>query len=270
MSVTSRFFKYIVSTVLILVMAVGMASCSSSKHTAKSSSYPKSSSHKAPARKTTESKMKHIDFSEVDSKSAASKLLHEADTWIGIPYKWAGNDRDGVDCSGFVLQVYLRSLNISLPRTSAQQQEYCKAISKKDLRPGDLVFFTVRGGKRVGHVGIYIGDGNMIHSSSSKGVVITPLDNPYFVTNYHSSGRVERLYSQKSKNEKVKAKKEQKKKSEPKKDAEKTLKKVNEEKRTVTTPMPSDVFGAPTKKEEPTPQPNPTNDEPEPEPDFFD
>ena len=118
-------------------------------------------------------------------------LVGEANGWLGTRYLYGGNTRDGIDCSGLVLAVYLKALDIKLPRTSAQQQQFCRTISKRDMRPGDLIFFTVRGGSNVGHVGIYVGDGNMIHASSSKGVIVTPISNDYFVRNFHSCGRVE-------------------------------------------------------------------------------
>lgn len=118
-------------------------------------------------------------------------LLTEANSWIGTPYKYGGNTREGVDCSGFVLQVYLRALDISLPRTSAQQQEFCRKIRRDEMKPGDLMFFSVREGGNVGHVGIYIGDDKMIHASSKVGVVVAPITTDYFVRNYLSSGRIE-------------------------------------------------------------------------------
>lgn len=192
-------YRKISVSLLTVSLALAMASCGSTKHTAhhnykaSSTKTEKSSDRRAPKRVTTEPR-RHIDLNS-PANPVTKKLLTEADSWIGTPYAWGGNDRSGVDCSGFVLQVYLRSLEISLPRTSEQQQQYCRSIDKADLRPGDLLFFTVRGGDRVGHVGIYIGDGQMVHSSSSKGVIITPVDNPYFVTNYHSAGRVERYYA---------------------------------------------------------------------------
>lgn len=183
---------------LACALCVGVSSCGSTKGMtagrAEVKSAPQRNKEK-DRRKSAPTPKVHIDVAKVSEHAVTRTLLAEADSWIGTPYAWGGNDRKGVDCSGFVTQVYLRSLQISLPRTSETQMKYCKPIDRKDLVPGDLVFFTVRGGNRVGHVGIYIGDGNMVHSSSSKGVVVTPLDNPYFVANYYSSGRVERYFA---------------------------------------------------------------------------
>lgn len=193
----NHIFRSVPAIIMACFLALAISSCGSSRHVASStgnSTHRTTTTKRAVPQRYAQPK-KHIDVAEATHNPVTKKLLKEADTWIGTPYLWGGNDEKGVDCSGFVLQVYLRALNINLPRTSEKQMEYCANIKKEELQPGDLIFFTVRGGSRVGHVGIYIGDGNMVHSSSSKGVVITPIDNPYFVTNYFSSGRVERYYA---------------------------------------------------------------------------
>lgn len=177
----------------VLAAAWLMASCGSSRSavTARPSGKTPDRTEK-PATKPRE----HIRLHDAaHMPDAAVKLLKEADRWIGVPYLYGGNGKDGVDCSGFVLQVYKSALGIGLPRNSAKQQEYATLTSLDNLREGDLVFFTVRGGKDVGHVGIYIGDGRMIHASSSKGVIISPLSQKYYVDNFHSCGRIEQYHA---------------------------------------------------------------------------
>lgn len=139
-----------------------------------------------------------IDFSSIALTPSLERLLKEADSWIGTPYLYGGNDRNGVDCSGFVCQVFRNSIGVGLPRTSRDQHKYCRSIERETLEPGDLVFFTLRGGSTVGHVGIYIGNDQMIHASSSKGVVISSLLSNYYVVNYYGSGRVDSFYAMKS------------------------------------------------------------------------
>lgn len=126
---------------------------------------------------------------------ATKALLTEAYSWQGVPYLYGGNDRNGVDCSGFVLQVYLRSAGIGLPRVSREQYAYCTPLKRDELKPGDLVFFATTAGKPdvVSHVGIYVGSGRMIHSSSSKGVIESDLTSNYYATHYLGGGRVERF-----------------------------------------------------------------------------
>lgn len=129
----------------------------------------------------------------VDKKSKSDKkLIKEAEKWLGTKYKYGGHTLDGTDCSGFVMEVYLAVYNFKLPRTSKDQQQFCKSIKKSQLRIGDLVFFaTGKSKNKVSHVGLYIGDGTFIHASSSKGVVKSQLSQSYYQRTYHSSGRVE-------------------------------------------------------------------------------
>ena len=280
------------------MVMLSLASCGTSRTTARRSSqgYSSASStknHTPDRRKPTPPA--HFDPRKIADNPTTLRLLQEANSWIGIPYKWGGNDRNGVDCSGFVLQVYLKSLEISLPRNSEKQMQYCRAIKKDEMVPGDLVFFTVRGGERVGHVGIYIGDNNFVHSSSSKGVIVTSLDNPYFVKNFYSCGRVERYFAMLDRKEAPgrmpaagsksgKTRKSQpvpqqpalagtgkkaKQTAQPKKNIDNTLRSGGSQ---FDTPLPSQVFASkPSEKTEPAQVPaSPVPDTQEEEPDFFD
>jgi cell wall-associated NlpC family hydrolase len=123
------------------------------------------------------------------SNSVRQKIVADAKKHLGTPYVWGGSTPDGFDCSGFV-QYVLKQNGISIPRTTQEQVKIGKPISKSDLQIGDLVFLqnTYRAG--VSHVGIYIGDGKMIHASSSKGVTISDLSTSYYTQHYHSSRRI--------------------------------------------------------------------------------
>lgn len=137
----------------------------------------------------------------LDSTSAT--LLKEAESWVGTPYKYGGNDRGGVDCSGFVLQVYLRALDIKLPRTSREQSEFCQKVDKSHLTPGDLLFFrTTKGSDRISHVGIFVGENKMIHSSTSQGVIFTDLSTDYYVRSYSGAGKVGQYHAMLSRGKK--------------------------------------------------------------------
>lgn len=133
--------------------------------------------------------IKHNPF-KLDKKQKA--LIEEALTWLGTPYKYAGDVKHkGTDCSGFTMKVYQNALDVAIPRNSAKQAEFCKHVDKKKLQPGDLVFFaTGKSSSKVSHVGMMLTDEEFIHASSSKGVVISRLDSPYYTRTYISGGRV--------------------------------------------------------------------------------
>lgn len=124
-------------------------------------------------------------------KGVAGKIIAEGRRWIGTPYKYGGQSRKGMDCSGFVQLVYDNAADIKLPRSSRDMAGACKRISRKELRPADLVFFvSSRGGKRINHVAIYVGDGRILHSTTSRGVIESNLNEGYWDEHYYSSGRV--------------------------------------------------------------------------------
>ena len=123
------------------------------------------------------------------SSSLRQKIVSDAKEHLGTPYVWGGSTPSGFDCSGFV-QYVLKQNGITLPRTTSEQVKAGTAISKSDLQPGDLVFLQNTYKAGVSHVGIYIGDGKMIHASSSKGVTISDLSTSYYTKHYHSSRRI--------------------------------------------------------------------------------
>ena len=123
--------------------------------------------------------------------AVGQKIVKEARKWLGTKYVYGGKTRKGTDCSGMVMVVYEQVTGIKLPRDSHSQQAFTEHIKRRDLTPGDLVFFASKaGGSRIGHVGIYIGQGQFIHASSSRGVIISKLDESYYARHFHSAGRV--------------------------------------------------------------------------------
>ena len=121
-------------------------------------------------------------------RGSAGKIIETAKKYMGVPYVWGGMTPSGFDCSGFVQYVFMEN-GISIPRTTAQQINIGSSVSKSSLKPGDLVFFNTSG-SGVSHVGIYVGDNQFIHCSSSKGVVITSLSNSYWSARYLGARRV--------------------------------------------------------------------------------
>lgn len=198
----------LIKLLFVSAMAIGITACHSSKKVVKGNDG-------VSVQKVDYGAMK----SDVESRDydlpAIGALIEEAVRWLGVPYKYGGNDKHGVDCSGLTSQVFLKSLNVKMPRTSREQQQWCDNIKKDNLLPGDLVFFATGSNRnRVSHVGIYIGNGDIIHASSSRGVIVSSLGETYYMKRYHSSGRpavIQEIYAssgKKKKSKKSKAKNE--------------------------------------------------------------
>ena len=117
----------------------------------------------------------------------SSTLRAAGRPWIGTPYRWGGDSRRGIDCSAFVRQYMRDNLGVELPRATLGQQYEGVSIDRHDLLPGDLVFFRRRS---VRHVGVYLGEGEFIHASSSRGVTVSSLSEAYWESAYWMSRRV--------------------------------------------------------------------------------
>ncbi len=116
----------------------------------------------------------------INTAEAATKadVTDTASKYLGVPYKYGGTTTSGFDCSGFTSKVF-SDLGIQLNRTSGSQYQQGTAVAKSDLQVGDLVFFNTSG-SGISHVGIYIGDGKMIHSQTGQGVSYSNVDDPYY------------------------------------------------------------------------------------------
>lgn len=110
------------------------------------------------------------------------------DSWYGVPYRFGGTTKSGIDCSSFVNLIYKNVYNKQLSRTTDDIYNSCRKISKGSLIEGDLVFFNING--KHSHVGVYLANNKFVHASSSQGVVISDLNNPYYEKNYGSGARV--------------------------------------------------------------------------------
>lgn len=118
------------------------------------------------------------------------KLMQACVSWLGVPYKFGGTTKQGVDCSGLVSSLYKEGYNKQIPRTTKEMFDKSKRVSEKDLKEGDLVFFNFDS-KKVSHVGLYLNENKFIHASTKKGVIIGSLDDPYNKKYFIRGARVE-------------------------------------------------------------------------------
>ncbi len=122
------------------------------------------------------------------SSGIGQDIVDEASKYLGVPYVWGGTTPDGFDCSGLV-QYVLRDLGIEISRVTQTQCNEGVPVAKGDLEPGDLVFFEKNGD--VHHVGIYVGDGKMLHAPRTGDVVrIADMTTPYYTSTYYGARRV--------------------------------------------------------------------------------
>jgi cell wall-associated NlpC family hydrolase len=142
-----------------------------------------------PSKELKPSQTKTGSSTVSQSQTDMTSLIHqEYLKWEGTPHKMGGNDFQGVDCSGFVHQLYDRVFDLKLPRSTPQLMGVGQEISRHHLEPGDLVFFRPPSYPR--HVGIYIGNSKFIHTSSSAGVTTSDLNSNYWRGAYWMSRRV--------------------------------------------------------------------------------
>ncbi len=120
-------------------------------------------------------------------------LLSEAESYLGTPYRFGGTTRSGIDCSAFVLSVFGATIGMQLPRVASAQSQEGENVEKEKLQKGDLVFFSH--GRRISHVGIVYdvneeGEVRFIHAATSKGVMVSSLNDSYWGPKYRFAKRV--------------------------------------------------------------------------------
>lgn len=192
--------------VMAVVVAAGVSSCSSSAKTTKKTYAAKKVDYRELGNGKKQSSLRDNRIEKPSgslSKACAklgvsssgvknSALYIESASWIGTKYKYGGMSRNGVDCSGLTCLIYKTVYGKSLSRSSVGiLSDNCKTIKKSNLREGDLVFFRTDGkkSKTPNHVGIYLKENKFIHASTSKGVIVSSLEQDYYVRNFIAAGR---------------------------------------------------------------------------------
>ncbi len=150
---------------------------------------------KIVAAKTMEAAVKNEEIAKaVRFSKKIDDILTEAESYLGTPYRYGGTTRSGIDCSAFVLSVFGASAGLHLPRVAASQAQEGQKVDKSELQKGDLVFFS-HGRGRISHVGIVEsiseeGTVKFIHAATSRGVMISSLNDSYWGPRYRFAKRV--------------------------------------------------------------------------------
>ena len=108
------------------------------------------------------------------------KLKCYSESFLGTPYRYGGSDRSGMDCSGFVMRIYLDVYGINLPHNTEELHIKGIRIPLTSAEIGDLIFFREIRETQPSHIGIYMGQNTFIHVSNSLGVILSNLDNDYY------------------------------------------------------------------------------------------
>lgn len=178
--------KFTVKNSLLLVLFIVLLSSCGAQRTSRGALYN-------PKEVAQLSKKLGVNLSNVDKDDDRNMPLYaESSLWLGVPYRHGGLSRKGVDCSGLTNIIYQKVYRVKLPRSTADLANMrMQNVSKKNLRTGDLVFFaTSKDKRRINHVGIYLKDGCFIHASTSRGVIVSHLDEGYYSRTWKKGGRV--------------------------------------------------------------------------------
>lgn len=150
-----------------------------------STSYPKSP--KPVYKNVTE---KYAELIGVKSYELDNDLLYSyIDEWMGSPHKLGGQTKRGIDCSAFASSLVRQVYGKSLPRTANDMAQVIKRKYENQLREGDLVFFKFSG-KNFDHVGVYLSNNKFVHVSTSKGVIISDLTDPWYRKYFLRAGSI--------------------------------------------------------------------------------
>lgn len=168
---------------ILIAFAVSISSCRSHKDVSNNSS-------NTSVPKSKKVKEKYAVLLNVEENKIENvKLYSFIDEWYGVPYKYGGKNKSGIDCSNFTSTLYSNIYERALSGSSSSIYEQCKTISKSNLEEGDLVFFKIDGDK-ISHIGVYLQNNKFVHATTKKGVMIDDLDEAYYKKYFYKGGRL--------------------------------------------------------------------------------
>ena len=174
---------------LIISIVLLVSSCRSHKEATNNTSKT-SEPKKISASKSKKTQAKYAQLLGVDNKKIDNiKLYTFIDDWYGTPYKYGGQNKNGIDCSNFSSTLYNQVYNKSITGSSSSIFKQCKVVSISNLDEGDLVFFKIDN-DNISHIGVYLQNNKFVHATTKKGVMIDDLNEPYYKKYFYKAGRV--------------------------------------------------------------------------------
>lgn len=121
------------------------------------------------------------------------RMIMQIINYLGTPYKFGGNSRNGIDCSAFTQTMMSEVFNLEIPRSTLGQIKIGNEVQREELEFGDLIFFNTRRRQVPGHVGIYLWDQYFAHASTKHGVVISSMESGYYDRKFIAARRIEEV-----------------------------------------------------------------------------
>jgi lipoprotein Spr len=149
----------------------------------------KKTKHKKPKAQKQNLEQFYASHQLVPDSACNPYLYYQVYDWIGTRYKYAGKSKKGIDCSGFVCEMYRNTYCISLSGGSRDIWPTVTPVEKDSLREGDILFFKIKKGQ-ISHVGVYLGNNKFAHASVKQGVIISDLDEEYYKKYFYKGGRL--------------------------------------------------------------------------------
>ncbi|HLT41596.1 MAG TPA: NlpC/P60 family protein [Sphingobacteriaceae bacterium] len=177
--------KYFFYSLFFTIIAITTSSCLSRPERLSSTGYHKPAK---PVYKNVAEK--YSELIGVEPSELENALLYSyIDEWMGSPHQLGGHTKNGIDCSAFTNFLIQEVYGKSLPRTANDMAQVIKRKYENQLREGDLVFFNFNG-KNFDHVGIYLRNNKFVHVSTSKGVIISDLTDPWYRKYFSRAGSI--------------------------------------------------------------------------------
>jgi hypothetical protein len=206
-------FYYVFRIILFLTSIAYLTSCSSSSYYERYGKYESEdssqkdrisrfNSNSEPVEDELELVPSPVSYNEAEeiltklngvtgTNGKKKKFLNEIVSYLNTPYRYGGESRSGIDCSAFTQKVFQNSLKVNLPRTAREQYRRWEIFKEKgELKFGDLVYFNTSRRYYPGHVGIYLDNDLFAHASSSRGVIVSSLNNIYYSSKFIGANRV--------------------------------------------------------------------------------